>query len=118
MEKRYRLRSNTEFKEVYKYGKNYWNRNLVLYVKKNGLGYTRVGYSITKKIGNSVVRNRIRRQMKEIYRLKSNSIKDNYDLIFIPKKNVVDISYKTLESAMIHIMKIAKLLKKESELDG
>lgn len=118
MDKMYRLRSNMEFKKVYKNGKNYWNRNLILYVKKNDLGYSRVGYSITKKIGNSVVRNKIRRQMKEIYRLKFNLIKSNYDLIFIPKKNVVDISFKELESAMIHIMKIAKLLNKESEKNG
>ncbi len=110
MDKMYRLRSNVEFKKVYKYGKNYWNRNLILYVNKNDLGYTRVGYSITKKIGNSVERNRIRRQMKEIYRLKFNLIKNNYDLIFIPKKNVVDLPYDKLESAMIHIMKLAKLL--------
>lgn len=113
MEKKHRLRSNMEFKKVYKYGKNYWNRNLILYVKKNDLGYTRVGYSITTKIGNSVVRNKIRRQMKEIYRLNFHLVKNNYDLIFIPKKNVVDISYKKLESAMIHIMSLAKLLKKK-----
>lgn len=112
MDKMYRLRSNMEFKKVYKNGKNYWNRNLILYVRKNDLGYTRVGYSITKKIGNSVVRNRIRRQMKEIYRLNFDLIEDNYDLIFIPKKNVVDISYKTLESAMLHIMSLAKILRK------
>ena len=113
MDKMNRLRSNMEFKKVYKYGKNYWNRNLILYVMKNDLGYTRVGYSITKKIGNSVVRNRIRRQMKEIYRLKFDLIENNYDLIFIPKKNVVDISYEKLDSAMIHIMNLAKLLKKK-----
>ena len=113
MDKMYRLRSNMEFKKVYKYGKNYWNRNLILYVMKNDLGYTRVGYSITKKIGNSVVRNRIRRQMKEIYRLKFDLIENNYDLIFIPKKNVVEISYDKLESAMVHIMNLAKLLKKK-----
>ena len=113
MDKMNRLRSNMEFKKVYKYGKNYWNRNLILYVMKNDLGYTRVGYSITKKIGNSVVRNRIRRQMKEIYRLNFDWIENNYDLIFIPKKNVVDISYEKLDSAMIHIMNLAKLLKKK-----
>lgn len=102
-----------EFAKVYKNGKNYWNRNLILYVMKNDLGYTRVGYSITKKIGNSVVRNQIRRQMKEIYRLNFDLVKDNYDLIFIPKKNVVDISYKQLESAMMHIMKLGKITKKK-----
>lgn len=110
MDKIYRLRNNMEFKQVYEDGKNYWNRNLILYVKKNGLEYSRVGYSITKKIGNSVVRNKVRRRMKEIYRLNFNQIKGGYDFIFIPKRNIVDISYEEMESAMIHIMKLAKVL--------
>ncbi len=118
MDKMYRLRNNMEFRKVYNKGKNYWNRNLVLFVKKNNLGYTRVGYTITKKVGNSVVRNRIRRQMKEIYRLNFDRIEKDYDLIFIPKKSVVDISFIELESAMIHIMKISRLIKKESGKSG
>ena len=118
MDRIYRLRSNMEFKKVYSGGKSYWNRNLVLYVKKNDLKYSRIGYSITKKIGNAVVRNKIRRRMKEINRLNFNRIKGNYDLIFIPKKNIVDISYIELESAVIHILKIAGLLKGQSEKDG
>lgn len=118
MNKINRLRSNMEFKKIYSNGKNYWNRNLVLYVRKNDLGYTRVGYSITKKIGNSVVRNKIRRRMKEIYRLRYDELENNYDLIFIPKKNVVDISYDELESAMIHILKLAGILKGKSGGNG
>lgn len=111
MEKKFRLRKNMEFKKVYSTGKNFWNRNLVLYVRKNNLEETRLGITITKKIGNAVTRNRIRRRIKEIYRLNIHRIKDGYDLIFIPKKNVIDISYKELESALIHILKISKMLK-------
>ncbi len=111
MDKIYRLRNNMAFKKVYNGGKNYWNRNLVLYVRKNNMENSRVGYSITKKIGNSVVRNKIRRRMKEIYRLNFNNVKEGYDLIFIPKKNIVDISYKELESAMLHILKLSKVYK-------
>lgn len=111
MDKIYRLRSNMEFKKVYNGGRNYWNRNLVLYVRRNNMVNSRVGYSITKKIGNSVVRNKIRRRMKEIYRLNFDNIKNGYDLIFIPKRNIVDISFKDLESAMLHIMKLSKVYK-------
>lgn len=111
MDKKYRLRKNMEFKRVYNGGKSYWNRNLILYVRKNDLENSRIGITITKKIGNAVVRNRIRRRMKEILRLKLRNIKSGYDLILIPKKNVQDISYKDLESAMIHIMSISKILK-------
>lgn len=112
MEKKFRIRKNIEFKNIYKLGKNYWNRNLVLYVKKNGLTETRVGYTITKKIGNAVVRNKMRRRMKEIVRLNFHNIKEGYDLIFIAKRSIVNIPYEELEGSMIHIMSISKLLKK------
>ena len=105
------LRKNEDFKKVYSTGKNYWNRNLILYILKNDEDYNRVGYSITKKIGNSVVRNKVRRRMKEIYRLNVDKLETGYDLIIIPKKNVVDISYKELESAMLHILKLSGIRK-------
>jgi ribonuclease P protein component len=111
MEKKYRLRKNLEFKKVYSGGKNYWNRNLTLYKKKNNLQETRFGITITKKVGKAVIRNKIRRRIKEIYRKNLYRIKSGYDLIIIPKQNVVDISYKELESAMIHILKISNMLK-------
>lgn len=111
MNKVYSLRKNIEFKRVYKNGKNYWNRNLILYVKKNDYDYNRVGFSITKKVGNSVVRNKIRRRLKEIYRLNIHNLNSGYDLIFIPKNNTVDISYQELESAMLHILKISGMTK-------
>jgi len=112
MEKKFRLRKNEDFKNVYKDGKNYWNRNLVLYKKKNGLDYSRIGFSITKKFGNSVERNRAKRRLKEVCRLNFYNIKDGYDIIIIPKKNIVDINYKELKSAMLHIFKISRLIRK------
>lgn len=111
MEKKYRLRKNMDFKKVYSSRKNYWNRNLTLYIRKNKLDESRFGVTITKKIGNAVVRNKIKRRIKEIYRLNLYRIKDGYDLVFIPKKNVVDISYIELESALIHILKISNMFK-------
>jgi ribonuclease P protein component len=115
MNKEYRLRTNEDFKKVYKKGKNYWNRNLTLYVKKNGLKNSRIGFSVTKKVGNSVVRNKVRRRMKEICRLNFDNIKEGYDIIFIPKKNVVNITYLELESAMLHLFVKGNLLKNQGE---
>lgn len=107
-----RLRTNEDFLKVYRGGKNYWNRNLTIYVRKNNLNYSRFGYSITKKIGNSVVRNKVRRRMQEIVRLNFDGIKSGYDIVVIPKKNTVDIKYKELERAMLHLFKMSRLLKK------
>lgn len=111
MNKVYSLKNNQDFKKIYKTGKNYWNRNLILYVRKNDQEVNRVGYSITKKVGNSVIRNKIRRRMKEIYRLNLLNLDEGYDLIFIPKKNVTEISYRELESAMLHIIKLTGIKK-------
>lgn len=113
MKKENRLRSNMEFKRVYSKGKNYWNRNLILYVRKNNTNITRIGFSVSKKIGKSVVRNKVKRRMREICRLRLDQLKEGYDLVFIPKKNVVDLTYKELESAMLHILKVGKVLKDE-----
>lgn len=111
MDKKYRLRKNMEFKKVYNDGKKYWNRNFILYIRKNNLDYTKVGFTVTKKNGNSVERNKIRRRMKEAYRHNSNSVKNGYDLVFIPKRGIINIPYKELENSMTHIMRIAKSLK-------
>ncbi|MBZ2175698.1 ribonuclease P protein component [Schnuerera sp. xch1] len=118
MDKKFRLRSNQEFKKVYQNGKNYWNRNLIMYARRNGLDYSRIGFTVTKKIGNSVVRNRVKRRMKEIFRKNFDNIKGKYDIILIPKKNVVNIKYSDLESAMLHILKLANILKDKGENNG
>lgn len=111
MDKKYRLRNNREFQIVYSKGRNFWNRNLILYKKKNELEETRLGITITKKFGNAVTRNRVRRRISEIYRLNLYRIKEGYDLVIIPKKNVIDLPYEDLKSALEHIMRISKMFK-------
>lgn len=112
MRKENRLRKNMEFKKVYKTGKNYWNRNLILFIRKNGSENTRIGISITKKIGNAVVRNKLKRRIKSVNQDYINSIKLGYDVVIIPKKNAVELTFKDLESAIKHIYKISGLLEK------
>lgn len=111
MEKKFRLRKNEDFKKVYSRGKKYWNRNLILYKMENRLDSSRIGFSVNKKFGNSVERNRAKRRMREICRINFHKIKDGYDIIILPKNNVKDIGHKELYSAIFHIWKISKLLK-------
>ncbi|NLJ79042.1 MAG: ribonuclease P protein component [Tissierellia bacterium] len=111
MEKEYRLRSNKDFKTVYNKGKSYWNRNLGIYVLKNNLQRSRIGFSITKKFGNSVTRNRTRRRISEICRQNFNNIREGYDIIIIPRKNVIDITHTQLKGSIFHIFKISRILK-------
>ncbi len=112
---KYGLRTNDDFAKVYKNGRNYWNRNLTIYVLKNDLDYTRVGYSVTKKIGNSVVRNKLRRRMREIVRLNFQYLKPGYDIVIIPKKSTVNIDYFELEKNMLHLFKLSKILRNKGD---
>ena len=77
-----RLRKDSDFKNVYRKGKSFSTKILVFYFLKNNLGYSRIGFSISKKVGNAVTRNKIRRLIKE--NLKDMpDLKDGYDIIFI-----------------------------------
>ena len=78
---------------------------------ENNLENSRIGFSITKKFGNSVIRNRTRRRISEICRQNFDNIKKGYDIIIIPRKNVVDISYRQLKSAIFHIFKVSRIFK-------
>ncbi|WP_422485780.1 ribonuclease P protein component [Gudongella sp. DL1XJH-153] len=111
MDKKNRLRKNMEFRKVYKARKNFWNRNLILYIRKNGTEETRIGVTITKKVGNAVVRNKLKRRIKELNSAYIANLKSGYDIVVIPKKNAVDLSFKDLNSALKHIYKLSGVWK-------
>ena len=110
----YKLRKNTEFRLVYRRGKSYANKLLVLYVfnnKKNidekNLQYNKVGISVSKKVGNSVVRSRSKRLIYESYRLNLNNIKPGYDFVFVARSAINEKKYSDVEAAMVSLFKKA-----------
>ena len=82
------LRKNSEFSAVYNKGKSVGDRYVVLFYRLNGLPYNRTGFLASKKVGNSVERNRARRLMKENYRIWKGEIKEGYDMIFIARSTI------------------------------
>jgi ribonuclease P protein component len=106
-----RLREDAAFKKIYSKGKSLANRYVVLFYLKKNQECNRVGFIASKKVGNSVIRNRARRLMKEAFRLQGSNIKKGYDLIYIARANIKDAAYKDVEKAMVHILKKSKLLK-------
>lgn len=104
------LKKNFEFKYVYNKGRVFSNNLLILYIIENKKENNRVGFIVSKKVGKSVVRNKIRRRLKEIYRLNYNSIKKGYNLIIISRKSAVNTSYKDLEKSMQNLFKKSKIL--------
>lgn len=113
MHKNNRLKDRADFSRVYRSGRSWANHQLVLYVlKKPEVETFRVGISASKKIGNAVVRNRMRRLIKEIVRLQADQMVDHVDLVFIVRKGAVDMDYEQLKKSVLHICRKASVLKK------
>lgn len=107
----YFLKKDLDFKKVYRKKKTFGNRNFTLYVKNNGLDHSRMGFSINKKVGKAVVRNRIKRQLKSLYRESYKNINPGLDMVLVVKTNVSDLDYKEVQSAFYHILKVSKVRK-------
>ncbi|MCR1899246.1 ribonuclease P protein component [Irregularibacter muris] len=106
------LKKNQDFKLLYNKGQSFANRLLVIYYSSNGNYVNRLGLSVSKKVGNSVVRNRVKRLMRESYRLNEDKIKKGYDMILIARVKANDADYKSIESALVHLLKKVDLLEK------
>ena len=108
----YRLKKNAEFRAVYRKGKSFSNNLLVLYIYRNKKGINRLGISVSKKVGKSVIRNRIKRLIKENFRLNIEDIKVGYDLVFIARNLSNGKSYIEIENSMKNLIKKAGLYNK------
>jgi ribonuclease P protein component len=104
MEKTNRLRDNRDFIKVYRRGRGSWDHCFNVSVLKNRENRSRVGFSVSKKVGNAVVRNRIKRRLREIVRLRWHDIPRGYDVVITPKKKAVDLDYRQLEQALFKLL--------------
>lgn len=102
-----RLKKNIDFKNVYKKGKSIADKYIVICFLRNNMSTTRVGFTASKKVGKSVVRNRARRLMKESFRSLSKGIKDGYDIVFIARVSIQDAMYVDVEKSMRRVLKKA-----------
>ena len=105
------LKKTRDFQLVYKEGKSRANRYLVMYVKENGLETNRIGVSVSKKIGNSIVRHRITRLIRESYRLQEDMFNSGLDMVVVTRKNAVNCSCQEITSALLHLGKLQGILK-------
>ena len=105
------LKSNIDFRCVYKNGKSYANKYLVMYVLENDNRKNRIGISVSKKVGNRVVRHRITRLIRESYRLHENIFNSGLDIVVIARNSASSVSYNEIESALLHLAKLHQILK-------
>ncbi|HHY83283.1 MAG TPA: ribonuclease P protein component [Clostridiales bacterium] len=109
MNKKYRLRKKSDFQSTYKKGRSLGHPLLVMIYRKTNKSDIRVGFSITKKFGKAVKRNRIKRQLREIVRSQLNKLNPGYDIIFVVRKEAGEASFKDLESAVNNLLIRGKL---------
>ena len=107
------LKKNRDFQNVYNNGKSYANKYLVMYVLENNLNKNRIGISVSKKVGNSVIRHRITRLIRESYRLQEDMFNSGLDIVVIARATAKNVGYKEVESALLHLGGLHGLLRKD-----
>ena len=100
------LKKNRDFQNVYKNGKSKANKYLVMYVLENQLDSNRLGISVSKKVGNRLIR--------ESYRLNKEMFNSGLDIVVIARESAKDRKYKEIESALLHLGKINGILNEKS----
>ncbi|MCC2255605.1 ribonuclease P protein component [Ruminococcus sp. CLA-AA-H200] len=107
------LKKNKDFQNVYKNGRSLANSYLVMYILKNDLEKNRLGISVSKKVGNSVVRHHLTRLIRESYRISEEHFQSGHDIVVIARTSAKDKNYHEIESALIHLGKLHKIYNKE-----
>ncbi len=116
VQRKLRLRNRADFSRVYRGGRSFANSQFAVYwFRQKDADPIRLGVSASKKIGNAVVRNRMRRTVKEIIRHMTDRIVPNIDIIIIVRKPAITMKYSDLEKSMNHVLKKAGLLKPKSK---
>ena len=109
------LKKYGDFQRVYKKGKSYANKYLIMYVLKQDTMNNRIGISVSKKVGNSVVRHRITRLIRESYRLNEKEFVRGLDIVVIARPGAKERNFFDIESALLHLGKLQGILEAEEE---
>ena len=108
------LKKNKDFQNVYNNGVSFANRYLVMYVLKNNTENNRIGISVSKKVGNSVIRHHITRLVRESYRLHEDMFDSGLDIVVIARGTARDASFHQILSALKHLGGLHRIIKKQN----
>ena len=109
------LKENHLFRRTYNRGKTAADSRLAIYVRRNGQRHNRLGFTVSTKVGNAVVRNRVRRRLREIYRLNEDRLRSGFDVVVVARMRAADSRYHQLEKSFLKLADKLELLKKEGE---
>jgi len=102
------IKKREEFQKVYKYGKSVAGKSVVIYFLENGVGYCRFGFSVSKKLGKAVTRNRVRRILKEVCRLRKDLFPPGKDYIIVARRGVLGLKYQQVEKDVAELLRKVK----------
>ena len=103
------IKKNEEFRNVYQNGKSYANKYLVMYLYRNGKEESRLGISVSKKVGNSVVRHRLARLIRESCRLNREKFHSGWDVVIVARPGAKGKTYHEINSAVLHLVGLHKI---------
>ena len=109
------LKNNYEFRRLYSKGRTMATPLLAVYCRKNKRPYNQLGITVGKKIGKAVYRNKVRRRLKEIYRLNEDKFEVGYDIVVVARVKSRFASYSQLEQDFLRLFKRVSLLREENE---
>jgi ribonuclease P protein component len=114
MKKELRIKKNKDFQEAFKKGRSFANRQFVVYVlQKEGQTSFRIGLSVSKKLGNAVTRNQIKRYIRQaVFEIKE-SMQQDLDYVIIARKPLVEMDFFEVKKSLTHVLKVGKVFQKE-----
>ena len=116
MQSRHRLTTSKQFSQVHRQGLSIANRLLVVRVLANGLDHSRFGFLVSKRIGNAVVRNQVKRRLREVVRLAP--VKPGWDAVFIARRDINQADFQQLKQAAENLLRRTQLVEYEKLPEG
>lgn len=110
------IKENREFSRLYRSGEFFSSDCLILYVRNNKFGKNRIGLTVSKKVGKAVIRNRVRRRIKESYREIEGKVNTSYDFVIVAKAKAAECDYKKIRSALKYLLGKAGMFNDEKNI--
>ena len=108
------IKNNYEFRRLYAHGKSKAGKDIVVYCRRNGRPYNRVGFTVGSKVGKAVARNLVRRRLRDIYSRSESGLSLGYDIVIVARSGSALAAYRELESQMLRIFEKLGIVKNEN----
>lgn len=113
-----KLKKPWEFRRAYQNGNKYWNRYFVIYVLHNHFNHLRLGITVSKKVGKSVQRNRVKRLIRESFRQLRTRVKVGYDIVVVGRTPACRLTCQETQKALVHLFQKAAIFNGSRQRGG